>query len=496
MRLLGEQLNAKPLLADDPPPELRAELLRHAADRTLADELWRSVTDATPSSPKRRAMAWPDWAWSTTWIGTACPPAQRLAALLILREYRVPGGASHLPSFWRDPDAAVRFAAIQWVGEERLAEFREPLVEALSAGPATARLFGGYLSALERLDGMRRIPSNEWAGEQYIVRALDDPKTPAAARRWALRMLRPDHPALTLDRLRGYLQSDDEALRLEAVRTLRDSSLDGHAALLAEIAGSDAYAARLRAEAIVGLTPERQRSEPCWSSSPRATIRHCGPKRCVRCAGRRSTRTSGRRWRPWRTRIRPRPTWWPGCWCRLPRTNQTSRPRLRTPTIGSACCTVRRTTSRAILRRARRIFFHRQSAACARCHQIGGRGAKVGPELTATTGTLSERRLVESIVRPAQEVAPQFVAWLVVTTSGQSITGVLVHEEATGEQTYADAQGKLTELKPDEIEARRALPTSIMPEGLPRQMTVQEFRDLVAFLRSAGGEETSSAEPN
>ncbi len=49
-----------------------------------------------------------------------------------------------------------------------------------------------------------------------------------------------------------------------------------------------------------------------------------------------------------------------------------------------------------------RIFFHRQSAACARCHQIGGRGAKVGPELTATTGTLSERRLVESIVRPAR----------------------------------------------------------------------------------------------
>ncbi len=93
-------------------------------------------------------------------------------------------------------------------------------------------------------------------------------------------------------------------------------------------------------------------------------------------------------------------------------------------------------------------------------------------------------------------MAPQFVAWLVVTTSGQSITGVLVHEEATGEQTYADAQGKLTELKPDEIEARRPLPTSIMPEGLPRQMTVQEFRDLVAFLRSAGGEETSSAEPN
>ncbi len=191
VRLLGEQFNAKPLLADNPPPELRAELLRHAADRTLADELWRSVTDADAfiAEAARDGLARLGLVDDVDWDSLSAP--QRLAALLILREYRVPGGASHLPRLLRDPDAAVRFAAIQWVGEERLAEFREPLVEALSAGPATARLFGGYLSALESLDGMRRIPSNEWAGEQYIVRALDEPKTPAAARRWALRMLRP-----------------------------------------------------------------------------------------------------------------------------------------------------------------------------------------------------------------------------------------------------------------------------------------------------------------
>ena len=36
-----------------------------------------------------------------------------------------------------------------------------------------------------------------------------------------------------------------------------------------------------------------------------------------------------------------------------------------------------------------RIFFHRKSAGCSNCHQMLGRGAKVGPELTATTGTLA-----------------------------------------------------------------------------------------------------------
>ena len=61
---------------------------------------------------------------------------------------------------------------------------------------------------------------------------------------------------------------------------------------------------------------------------------------------------------------------------------------------------------------------------------------------------------------------------------------MLVNELATGEQTYADQQGQLTEFKAADIESRRPQTISLMPEGLPAQMTVQEFRDLLAFLRS------------
>jgi hypothetical protein len=61
---------------------------------------------------------------------------------------------------------------------------------------------------------------------------------------------------------------------------------------------------------------------------------------------------------------------------------------------------------------------------------------------------------------------------------------MLVHEEATGEQTYADQKGERFQLKPHEIETRKAQGTSIMPDGLPQLLTVQEFRDLLAFLES------------
>ncbi len=64
---------------------------------------------------------------------------------------------------------------------------------------------------------------------------------------------------------------------------------------------------------------------------------------------------------------------------------------------------------------------------------------------------------------------------------------MLVKELATGEQTYADQQGALTEFKPGEIESRRLQVTSIMPQGLPQLMTTQEFRDLLAFLTAQAG---------
>ena len=136
-----------------------------------------------------------------------------------------------------------------------------------------------------------------------------------------------------------------------------------------------------------------------------------------------------------------------------------------------------------------RIFFHPQAARCAGCHQVGGRGAKVGPELTATTGRLERARLVESIVQPSKEVAPQFATWQVVTTAGKTLVGVLVHEEATGEQTYADEKGQLTRLASGEVESRRLAAKSIMPDGLGEQLTAGELRDLLAFLGGLRGGE-------
>ena len=45
---------------------------------------------------------------------------------------------------------------------------------------------------------------------------------------------------------------------------------------------------------------------------------------------------------------------------------------------------------------------------------------------------IDRRRLVQSILQPSQEIAPQFVAWSVARTDGTVFTGVLVGESPEG----------------------------------------------------------------
>ena len=415
---------------------------------------------------------------------TRSSPVERLACLLILRETRDPQGRSALPKLLRDTDANVRFAAVQWVGEERLTAFRGGLADALAAGPASSRLFGGYLAALERLDGVVRTADDEWAGEQYIVRALEDPTTSPEVRRWSLRMLRPDHPLLSVERLRQFVASGDAALQREAVRTLRDCHHSDRTALLVANRGRRAISVvaagrgdrgsvrrRTATRVAAGLAGGARRT-----GASRRGLAIVARRRVERCrsgnAGRMIARDRPPSGRARRARAQSRH--------RAQAAGARMTCRAGCELIGSD----RTGKSAGDAGAGERIFFHARSAGCSRCHQIAGRGARVGPELTATAGTLSRERLIESIVRPSKEIAPHFSSWTIVTTAGKALVGMLVKEEATGEQTYADQKGELFRFKPGEIESRQAQAVSIMPDGLPQLLTVQEFRDLLAFMQS------------
>ena len=78
---------------------------------------------------------------------------------MILRESGRPEARTLISKALDDPDPAIKFVAIQWVGEEHLAEYRPRLLKELSAEKATREVFEGTLAALEMLDARKRGPA-------------------------------------------------------------------------------------------------------------------------------------------------------------------------------------------------------------------------------------------------------------------------------------------------------------------------------------------------
>ena len=114
---------------------------------------------------------------------------------------------------------------------------------------------------------------------------------------------------------------------------------------------------------------------------------------------------------------------------------------------------------------------------------MNGRGGRVGPDLSRIGVSKNRNQLIQSIIEPGSEIAPQYVTWAFETTDGKVLTGMIVHENE-GKTIIGDVEGKITELKTIDIVQRVPQAKSIMPEKLTDLMTLQEFRDLVAFLES------------
>ncbi|MFM9966443.1 MAG: hypothetical protein ACKV2Q_35145, partial [Planctomycetaceae bacterium] len=131
----------------------------------------------------------------------------------------------------------------------------------------------------------------------------------------------------------------------------------------------------------------------------------------------------------------------------------------------------------------RRIFFHPNGPGCFKCHIVDGRGGRIGPDLSRAVGTMNRIQLIQSILEPSREIAPQFVAWTFELHTGKVLTGMLVHENE-GKTIIGDTEGKLTEIKTIDIATRVPQKTSVMPDKLADRMTLQELRDVIAFLDS------------
>jgi putative membrane-bound dehydrogenase-like protein len=461
-------------------PEVRAEVLRRVSRPDAETErlLLKAFEAGDPFLTRaaieglKRAVTVP----RLIELSRDADPAHRVGVVVALRESADPQARGPLSSLLTDPDATVRLAAIQWVAEQELKDYRPQVAEGLERGATTRALFEAYLAALERLDGTKRSLRDELGGQDYVAALLANPAASAAVRRRALRVLRPDHPTLTIERLHHLLTSSDVGLRLEVVRSLRESPHAGRTLLLSDLVKDQTQPERLRAEALLGLSGEEpaqrallieqaKQGTPAIRDEALRTLRGSGLTEDQKSALAAAAR--GDDGAPALVATLDSPDRDPGA-----------------PGTRDLNAWLARLDGPADPEAGERVFFHPKGPGCYRCHQVDGRGGSAGPELSTTAATLDRQRLLQSILVPSQEIAPQFVPWLIAKNDGTVLSGLLLEETNDGEQIYADTKGANFRVKTADIAERRPQAISIMPDGLAHAMTVQEFRDLVAYLRS------------
>ncbi len=119
---------------------------------------------------------------------------------------------------------------------------------------------------------------------------------------------------------------------------------------------------------------------------------------------------------------------------------------------------------------------------CEICHQLGGKGAKVGPQLDGI-GSRGFDRLMEDVLDPNRNVDQTFRLTTIALKNGQVVSGLLLREE--GEVLIvADSQGKDVRIPKSTVDERSISPLSPMPANLTDQISANDFYHLMAYLLS------------
>lgn len=119
---------------------------------------------------------------------------------------------------------------------------------------------------------------------------------------------------------------------------------------------------------------------------------------------------------------------------------------------------------------------------CAVCHKLFGEGGQTGPELTGY-----ERDnlgfLLPAIVDPSLAIREEFTNFLIVTTDGRTLTGLIDKQDART-VTLRGANNQTTLVNREDIDTLQALTTSIMPENILQPLSEQDLKNLFAYVLS------------
>ncbi|MHC2070755.1 PVC-type heme-binding CxxCH protein [Bremerella sp. T1] len=128
----------------------------------------------------------------------------------------------------------------------------------------------------------------------------------------------------------------------------------------------------------------------------------------------------------------------------------------------------------------RQVFLQQ----CAKCHTPAEPGTpSVGPDL-ADSQNRSREAILFDILNPSGKVEPKYAASQLLTTSGQTFSGIVAHQSPQA-IVLQMADGKLQETARSEIELFQTSDRSLMPDGLEKEISLEQMANLLEFLTSS-----------
>ncbi len=129
--------------------------------------------------------------------------------------------------------------------------------------------------------------------------------------------------------------------------------------------------------------------------------------------------------------------------------------------------------------RGRDIFLAR----CADCHQQRGATQAIGPDL-ASARIYGRERVLTAILEPNIEVRHDYLTYVVETTGGEPLIGLL-RDENPATITLQRLKGGPIVLPRSNIQYLQAQSWSLMPEGIEEGLTPQDMADLLEYIITA-----------
>jgi putative heme-binding domain-containing protein len=127
-----------------------------------------------------------------------------------------------------------------------------------------------------------------------------------------------------------------------------------------------------------------------------------------------------------------------------------------------------------------------EARGCGTCHVIAGRGAAVGPDLTAIGALRGSAYLRDSIVKPEAAHPPGYLVVRAVPRAGAEVRGIRVDEDVFWLHVR-DAAGTLHVLEKKQLQrVDRELAGTLMP-SYASVLSADELDNLVAYLSSRRG---------